>query len=435
MKKLSKGNLDLLFEMVKSELQSRTTKNVHVLNKGIYIPSKYAKLVYSQEKKAIVRQKEYNLTNQKFLYCDREFAYGILTFGRVKEINDEIMFQEGINLHKITEKHNFNYPFYVYEIKEVNNFKIPRNISLPDNIKNFIKSPLQYFTFEYEDSEKSTKVLPEEEYKKIVKDYKLKSLPKKYYSDQRNGIAFAQFHIRGVLPEDKEVFDKGKKSFQEIILGHSNHCDLRWILSGLKEKIFQGVIVDEDMKSYIRGMLGELNPKQAGPANVQKVLFLSKMKSGISEPERVIKKVEEPLINKEGAKIIDKYIMHSSSFWIAPGDVGATKFGYGYLGTIWTGKVSTGCERPDYHELFFYSDDKLPALNKKLFNGKFVIKAFKRPKGEPLYWFWESTAQPYPTNPYCHLDKGTHNIISEMKLDKFSKEEYEEWGSREAECK
>ena len=241
-------------------------------------------------------------------------------------------------------------------------------------------------------------------------------------------------HIRGIKPEDRDAYLKHKKSFKDIIIGHSLHCDIRWHLRGI-DKLIQGILVESDIESYIRVLLGELNKEQKGPANVQKGLFLSKERMQIEEPSNMrIKKTKEYLIDEKGAEIIDKYIMKDKSLWLYPGDVGATIHAFGYLGAIWTGKVKTGVARPDYHELFFYSDTDQPELNQKFLNGRFIIKAFKRPQGSPLYWMWKATADPEPENPYCHLDMGYHPIMLETKIKYFKKEDYPEWDKRKEIC-
>ena len=302
-----------------------------------------------------------------------------------------------------------------YDLQEVSNIELKEFNKLIDGIER----------------NKAVTKLTKDEYKELLKttDFKNRPLDKEYYKDQRNGKAFAQFHIRNILDNDKKLFDEKKLSFQEMIIGHSLHSDIRWDLEGVKGLI-QGVIVESDIESYLRVFKGEINPEQKGVPNVQKGLFLDKPKT--PEPKTMSKKEsDELLLDKKGAKIVDDYIMHDKSFFLAPGTIGS-KHGWGYLGTIWEGKISTATERDDYHELFFNSDESMPEKNQKLLNGKFIIKAFSDKAGK-RYLFWKSTKEPYPVNPYIHFDKGMHKILPIKSVTKFSKEDYPDFKQRKEE--
>ncbi|RLG20762.1 hypothetical protein DRN74_04695 [Candidatus Micrarchaeota archaeon] len=243
----------------------------------------------------------------------------------------------------------------------------------------------------------------------------------------------SQWHIRGIKPEDKEAFDKGEISFEEMILRHSLHQDLRWKLNGVSV-LPQCTITESDMKSYVRGMLGQLNPEQKGPANVQKVKVIPKVE--VAKPTMPKSKIKEFLIDKEGAKLINKIIIHETSYWISPGEIGSLPYTWAYMGTVWTGKVATGDERGDFHELFFYPDKDLPEPNRKFFDGRFILRAFRgeAARGGKTWWLWKSTKNPYPQNPWCYCDQGEHEVLPLDKIKHWGHEDYPEWKTRKDDC-
>ena len=486
-------SLAFLEDVALAELRFRTSKNSHIPNRGIYLPWPHSKLISEGNEKVVLKNRKYNIAGVDFLYCDNKFAYGILKVDDSKKVATREEFTELRKFYKLTDSESKDWdrskPLFVYPIKEVHNFDLPIQMDLPKEIHNFIVSPIQYLElgdkYPFDKKElpsnparpvipfpiqlkcpncgewidvphqpipqkcpkcggeiwkeasknliKST-ALPKEEYEVIVKDYELKPLPDKYYKSRKDGKAFAQMHLRGLIPDDREAWEKGELSFQKLILEHSLHVDLRLKLKGL-DKLVQYVITESDMKSYIRGMKGELNPEQAGPANVQKVKIISKP-SG--EPPEGLPKTKEKgdmLIDKKGANIIDKCILHKRSYIIPKGEIGATPLTDAYLGLIWEGEVKEGIMREDMHEYFFYSDNDLPDLNKKLFNGRFIIRCFKGTEGRAnTWWMWKATKNSFPINSWCHIDKGFHYLISADTVKKFGHESYKEWGARKKDC-
>ena len=238
----------------------------------------------------------------------------------------------------------------------------------------------------------------------------------------------SQMHIRGILPEDKEAYDKGKKSFEEIIIGHSLHQDFRIVFQGLS-KFVEWVFLEDSMESYFRFNLGKRDPKTG---NVAKCLAI--VKPSAEEPRGEIEKASEDkmLITEKDAKLIEKYALHEHDVWLAPGDVGATWRGWGVLVTITIGVAQPGIQRPDLHEYFYYPSPDLPKINQKLLNGRIIVKAFKKPR--PLWWAWLAVRDPRPMSPWCHVDQGEYYPIKAEKLKYFSKEDYPEWRKREVDC-
>ena len=234
----------------------------------------------------------------------------------------------------------------------------------------------------------------------------------------------SQMHIRGINISDMEAFLKGEKELWEIIIGHSIHIDLRMRFEGMDELV-QWVITESDIPSYFRFLRGENDPRTG---NVQKALAIVKPKK-IEEPqeEERFKTAEEPrIIDKKGAKMIAEAIIPEGSYIINPGDVGSSPYKYAYMGLIWIGRVKSGIQREDAHEYFFYPDEKLPKLNREFYDGRFIIRCFKQP-GTPKWWAWKAKNDPYPLNPYCHLDQGFYEPIKAEEVKHFGKESYPEW--------
>jgi len=106
------------------------------------------------------------------------------------------------------------------------------------------------------------------------------------------------------------------------------------------------------------------------------------------------------------------------------------------MGTIWTGRVETSLEREDIHELFFYPDKDLPEPNRKFFDGRFILRAFKgeAARGGKTWWMWKSTKNPYPQNPWCYCDQGEHEVLPLDEIKHWGHEDYPEWEERKDEC-
>jgi len=184
---------------------------------------------------------------------------------------------------------------------------------------------------------KAPKKLTKEEWKKLAEQYKGRPLPPEYYADFKPGkLAFIQWHIRGILPEDKEAYDKGKKSFSEIIVGHSLHQDFRMWFQGLSKPV-EWVILDDSMEAYERYNLGKRDPKTG---NVQKSLAVVKEAEALKE--KATKKAQDKLlISEKDTKIIEKYALHEYDNWLPPGDVGCLD------GETWV-LTETGWEKIKY---------------------------------------------------------------------------------------
>jgi len=269
--------------------------------------------------------------------------------------------------------------------------------------------------------------IPKEIYKLYAKENE--PLPKEFYNSPREGEAFAQTHIRGLEPEDVENYKKKKISLAELFAKHSIHIDLRMKLG--EKKLIQWVITAENTEKYLRMLGGEYEETATGVKQPTKAMAI--VKPSAEEPEmKEIKKTEElkePSISEKGAKLLEE-IQIPGGYFIAPGEVGSSEYKFAYMGLMWKGRVKTGVARKDYHELFLFPDSGLPPKNRELLNGIFVIKAFKRPKGEGNYWqIWEATAG-FPADPILHKDSGYHYPVPAEDLKVIGREHYQ-YGRKE----
>lgn len=263
--------------------------------------------------------------------------------------------------------------------------------------------------------------IPKEIYKEHAKENG--PLPKEFYNDYREGEAFIQTHIRGLEPEEVEEYKKGKITLAELFEGHSIHLDDRMSFSGLK-RLVQWVITDNNVESYLRMLKGELVETASGVKNVAKSFAL--VKPSAEEPGKVkkIEEIKEPSISKKGAKILADLQIVKGSYFIAPGEVGSTAYRYAWMGLIWRGKVKSGIGRKDYHEYFYYPGENLPEKNKELVKGRYVVKAFKRPKGAGNYWqVWKAT-EGFPADPIEHRDSGYYVLVPAKDLKAIGRERY-----------
>ena len=258
-------NLEVLKELVESELNYRHAKTLHIPDRGMYLPSPHARLIFNKHKTVILKDRKFNIVGIPFLYCDKEYAYGVIELGKPKEIKNEGQFKATQRFHRVTEdefkKWHWTLPIYAYPIKKVHNFKEPIRINLPTGVQNFFRNPIQYLeTGEYpftakhslnlsfpievtcsncgnwiyvphapmpsqcphcgvslmetEETKSRMTPLPKEEYERIYKDYPNRPLPKKYYKDQRGGVAWCLSS-----PKTKILTQEGWKPWHAIQVG------------------------------------------------------------------------------------------------------------------------------------------------------------------------------------------------------------------------
>ena len=477
-------NLAFLENIAAAELHFKSSKNMHIPNRGLYIPCPHSKSIAEGNEKVILKNRRYNISDMNFLYCDDERAYGILKAGVPKKIATKEEFIELRKYYEITDTElkalNWTPPLFVYLIKEVHNFDSPIGIDLPKGIQNFIVSPIQYLELGdkypfakkelpsnpgrpimpfpiqlkcpncgewidvphqpipqkcpkcggeiWKEGSKSlikSTALPKEKYEEIVNDYKLKPLPDEYYHSPKKGDFWAQMHIRGVTPEEYDDYKSKKIPLWKAIQNHSMHVDLRCSFPGL-ERLLQFVLVEDSIDSYIKVMKGAIDSKSG---QVSKGLIV--IKPSAMEPSERLKKNEEKgemLLNEAGAKKVANLIIGAKSYWIEPGGIGATKDKWAYMGAIVLGKVESGTMREDFKELFLHAE----GTNAELWNGRFIFKAFESPRH--LWWTFKAIKTTTPCNPYCEIDSGNFKLLPAERLKHYKKEDYTEWKARKEKC-
>lgn len=270
--------------------------------------------------------------------------------------------------------------------------------------------------------------LCDKEYKEMIKtgEFENKALPKKYYKSPSKGTYIAQVHVIGITQQEYDDYESGKIPLWKSFVGHSVHVDWRGKFKG--SDLLQIIIVESSIAAYLRVLQGGKDKKTN---NVAKGLMIVKDEKIDSSIRKKAKK--EMILNPSNAKKIEQFIIKDKSFFISPGNPGATKDTYGYLGCIGYGKVETGILRDDYFELFCTSSERLPLKNKKIFDGRWIWKAFKKPRY--LWWCWEASTNPNAGNSWIGCDQGNYRLKSADRITKFGKEDYSEYKSRIETCK
>ncbi len=229
---------------------------------------------------------------------------------------------------------------------------------------------------------------------------------------------WVQFHIRGITKEEYE--DKNKELWEKFI-DHSLHADIRLDIKKAP-KTMQFVLTESDFDSYIRVFKGETDPKTN---NVQKGKIIIKP-SAISKSllEKTVK--EEAVLDKKAAKEIVKYDLKEHSFWIKPGEVGATPYSYSYMMTIWLGNVISGVQREDLHEFLLKPYKDIPKINQELINGRYIFRAFKTKP--PTWWMFKAINSEELMDPKEHCDQQYYKLHKAEDIKLFGREAYKKAG-------
>jgi rhodanese-related sulfurtransferase len=243
-------------------------------------------------------------------------------------------------------------------------------------------------------------------------------LSNEWYIDYREGDAWAQSHIRGITDEEVADYQSKKKSLAEIFDRHSVHIDLR-IDFGLST-LTQFVFTDNTVGDLILMMSGGKTTNKVGKIAQSHSMMI--VKPSAEEPQKFNKtdiKIE-PAIDSEGAEALDEIQIMNGSYMIKAGGVGASSQRNAWMGLIWTGKVKSGVQRNDLHELFLFSDD-----NNKLLDGRMVIKALT--DGKTNRWeVWMATTDEKPMDPILHADTGHFYPVPAEKVTKLGRDSYKE---------
>lgn len=228
------------------------------------------------------------------------------------------------------------------------------------------------------DTDRKREQLSRDEYEKIRREGE--PLPAKYYVDQKRGTFWSQLHWRGI-PE------KGGD-----LLHHSVHCDLRmdlglgflvqWVLTGRLRKLK-------------RAILGEDNPATGRLEQAEAIV-----KPSAEPPEELLRSLAEDPDEPTTEAECHDWEIRSGSYWIAPGQVGATSDTWAYMMLIDRGEVVEGIQRRDAHEYF---------LSGKRFRGRYILRRLRGARGGGgEYWLFFRPKDQYPANPTEHEDEGYH---------------------------
>jgi len=291
------------------------------------------------------------------------------------------------------------------DIERLNIDNIINNKSIKkDDIKNWVESGK----------------IPKDIYDSIAKDNE--PLPKELYINPKSGRIWFQHHIRGITQEEKDAYDKGKKSLADIIKGHSVHTDMRCSVG--EKMLIQWVFTDNTIQDYYKMYTGAHRKTAGGIMNVAHSLAIVKPSAEPKEVDITKKsKEKEPLIDLKGAKLIEKLDMPEYSYWIEPGDVGSNPYKWAYMSCFYIGKVKTGVARDDCHEYFFYPDK---TKDDKILKGRFIIKCLKRPDKTARWEVWKAIENPKPMDSIKHADIGYNYPTKASKVKKFGREKYRE---------
>lgn len=255
--------------------------------------------------------------------------------------------------------------------------------------------------------------IPKEIYKIYAKENE--PLPKEFYPDYDEGMMWAQFHFRGLEPNETKQWKQKKISLAKLLEDHSMHCDIRM---KFKNKLIQWVLTEDSIDAYLNALKGKRDPKTG---NVDKGLCI--VKPSAEEPTRELKKseVKEALLNAKGAKIVADLALLDKSYIIKAGEVGATAYKDAFMQAVYLGKVKAGVQREDVHEYFFYPDR---CKDKEILNGRYIIRCFKAGKNN-RWWFWKCSDNPLPMDPIEHkAQKGSYYPVPANEVKQFGREAY-----------
>jgi len=111
---------------------------------GIYLPKPHAEMIWTGEKKLIIKAKNYkNMVGKPLYYMDDEFSYGILELKKPKQISLK-EFKKLKDKHKITEQEKNKWwdgkeSFYAFEFEILDRFEDPKDVEVPVGTQTFVK--------------------------------------------------------------------------------------------------------------------------------------------------------------------------------------------------------------------------------------------------------------------------------------------------------
>ena len=119
------------------------TKKLELQFPGIYLPKPHAELIWSGEKKLIIKAKNYkNMINKPLYFMDKDYSYGILRLKKPKLISLK-EFRQLADKHMITEEERKkwwgdNTKLYAYEFDILDKFEDPKPVEIPAGVQTFV---------------------------------------------------------------------------------------------------------------------------------------------------------------------------------------------------------------------------------------------------------------------------------------------------------
>jgi len=252
------------------------------------------------------------------------------------------------------------------------------------------------------------RVLSIDDYNALLKegDYRNKALPDRYYVNHKEGDFWSQIHVMGITSNEYKDYKDAKIPLWRTFVNHPMHIDVRAKFE--TDDLMQFVIQEKSLNAYLKVLEGQVDSKTK---RVAKGLVVVKSSDS-----------KDLILTTTTAKKIAKYVIESKSQWIGPEEAGASTNGWGFLGTIVTGEISTGIGRSDFKEMFLTPDETLPSKNKSLLSGRWMLKALDKP--EHFWITFKATKDILPANPYEKMDSGDYQLLPASDLKKFNTEDY-----------
>jgi hypothetical protein len=253
-------------------------------------------------------------------------------------------------------------------------------------------------------------------------------LPGRFYESPLQTNGWVQFHIRGISQDEKDKFEDGKLSLDNLIRMNSVHSDVR--IKGPQGKLIQWVLPGDPKENLVklkRSIEGKIDP-DTGQTQKTRAIVKPSAEAASTEPVQApadklfdvalklsldyAENIPCHLFMKEDAWGIEK-----GSFWIPPGEVGANPGTWSYMLLVDRIDVSGGVQRRDLHEYW---------IQGKHFNGRYVFRAQKQAKD--VFWQMIKSEKEFPLNPKEHKDAGELFPIFETKVRRSEKLEKQDLG-------
>ena len=104
-------------------------------NNGIYLKQNHTKYIYDGDKTLVLRMSEDDISNQRLLLFDKEFAYGYIFLEKPFKIENWEEFRDYKDRHQTTTEewieNEWSFPLYAYGITSTDFFNKPKGMVTP----------------------------------------------------------------------------------------------------------------------------------------------------------------------------------------------------------------------------------------------------------------------------------------------------------------